>query len=176
MRKHLELKFDGFWTEKSIEKIPNKSGVYIVFDGLLDNDGTTVSLEKVLYVGASENCSGAVEGSDMWEKWHEGCGISNITDDNDIPTSSGEDNELFFSFAPIEGEDAQRAAAAITFEQSPTTNSDEEKAAFPYEDTKINLAGKTGILNTDYEIVMDYPDAPMDDDNRTDEFMDLDMK
>jgi hypothetical protein len=176
MRKHLELTFDGFWNERSIEKIPHESGVYVVFDGLLDDDGTSVSLERVIYIGASEDCAAAVQDSDMWEQWREQSGVTNITDDNDIPATSGEDNELFFSFAPIETSDAQRAAAAITFEQTPASSGEEQTTSFAYEDTKINLYGKTGLLNTDYEVVMDYADAPPEDDNRTDEFMDLGMK
>jgi hypothetical protein len=170
------LTFEGFWNERSIEKIPHKSGVYIVFDGLLDDDGKSVSLEDILYIGSSADCGAAVKDSDMWEAWREECGISNITDDNDIPAISGEDNELFFSFAPVKGEDAARAAAAITFEQTPRTNNEEEKIAFAYEDTKINLYGKTGILNTDYEVVMDYADAPPEDDSISDEFIDHSMK
>ena len=176
MRKHLELTFDGFWNERSIDKIPHESGVYIVFDGLLDDDGKSVSLENILYVGSSADCWAAVKESDMWEAWREKCGISNITDDNDILAPSGEDNELFFSFAPIKDEDAARAAAAITFEQIPRTSSEAQIASFAYEDTKINLYGKTGLLNTDYEVVMDYADAPPEDDSISDEFIDQTMK
>jgi hypothetical protein len=176
MRKHLELTFDGFWNERSIEKIPHESGVYIVYDGLLDDDGKSTSLTNILYIGSSADCAAAVADSDMWETWREESGISNITDDNDIPAPSGEDNELFFSFAPVKGEDAARAAAAITFEQTPCTNSEEQTKAFAYEDTKINLYGKTGLLNTDYEVVFDYADAPPEDDSISDEFIDQTMK
>ncbi len=172
MRKHLELTFDGFWNEKSIEKIPHKSGVYLVTDGLIDDEGKSTSLQKLIYVGESEDVAAAIEGSDMWETWREECGLSNITDEDDIPALSGEDNELFFSFAPIESPDRERAAAAIIFEQGPPMNDEAQKTDFPYEDTKMNLYGKTGLLNTDYEVVMDYPDAPAEDDSRTDEFMD----
>ncbi len=172
MRKHLEITFDGFWNEKSIEKIPHESGVYVVTDGILDEEGKDTSLQRLIYVGESEDCAAAIEGSDMREAWREECGVSNITDEDDIPAASGEDNELFFSFAPIESPDRERAAAAIIFEQAPPANDEAQKNEFPYEDTKINLYGKTGLLNTDYEVVMDYPDAPAEDDSRTDEFMD----
>lgn len=172
MRKHLEITFDGFWNEKSIEKIPHKSGVYVVTDGLFEDEGKTTSLQRLIYVGESEDVGAAIEASDMWEAWREECGVSNITDEDDVVVPSGEDNELFFSFAPMESPDRERAAAAIIFEQAPPLNDEAQKTDFPYEDTKINLYGKTGLLNTDYEVVMDYPDAPAEDDSRTDEFMD----
>jgi hypothetical protein len=172
MRQHIEITFDGFWNERSIDKIPHESGVFIVTDGLLDDDGKSVALERIIYVGESEDVAAAVANSDMWDAWREECGISNITDENDIPATSGEDNELFFSFAPLPSPDRERAAAAITFEHAPALNDEELKTAFPYEDTKMNLYGKTGLLNTDYEVVMDYADAPPEDDSRTDEFID----
>lgn len=176
MRKHLELTFEGFWNERSIEKIPHESGVYIVFDGLLDDEGNSVALERILFIGSSEDCAATIKDSDKWESWREECGVSNITDDNDIQTASGEDNEIFFSFAPIDIEDAPRAAAAIIFEQTPPSNTTEQMTDFPYDDTKINLYGKTGILNTDYEVVMDYADAPPEDNSISDEFIDQSMK
>ncbi|MEE9542577.1 MAG: hypothetical protein V3V95_02195 [Thermodesulfobacteriota bacterium] len=172
MRQHIEITFEGFWNEKSIDKIPHASGVYVVSDGLLDDDGTTVALERTIYIGESEDVGAAIAGSDMWDAWREQCGVSNITDDDDITTPSGEDNELFFSFAPVESPERERAAAAMIFEQYPQLNSEEEKTEFAYEDTKMNIFGKTGILNTDYEVILDYADAPPEDSGRTDEFMD----
>lgn len=172
MRQHIEITFEGFWNEKSIDKIPHESGVYIVSDGLLDDDGESVALERTIYIGESEDVGAAITGSDMWEEWQEECGLSNITDDDDIPALIGEDNELFFSFAPIESPERGRVAAAMIFEQTPSLNSEEQKTEFAYDDTKINLHGKTGLLNTDYEVVMDYADAPPEDSGRTDEFMD----
>ena len=172
MRQHIEITFEGFWNEKSIDKIPHASGVYVVIDGILGDDGKDVALQRLIYIGESEDVGAAIEGSDMWEAWHEECGISNLTDEDDSPALSGEDNELFFSFAPVESPERERAAAAMIFEQAPPLNSDEQKTEFPYEDTKIKLHGKTGILNTDYEVVLDYADAPPEDSGRTDEFMD----
>ena len=172
MRQHIEITFDGFWNERSIEKIPQASGIYVVTDGLLSEEGKDVALERIIYIGESENVAAAVANSDMWEAWREECGVSNITDENDIPSLSGEDNELFFSFAPAESPIRERAVAAMIFEHGPSLNNEEQKTDFAYEDTKINLFGKTGLLNTDYEVVMDYADAPPEDDNRTDEFMD----
>lgn len=172
MRQHIEITFDGFWNEKSIDKIPHESGVYVVTDGVLDDEGTGTSLQRLIYIGESEDVNAAIAGGDLWDKWREECGVSNITDEDDIPALSGEDNELFFSFAPLPSPDRERAAAAMVFEQYPPINDEEQKEKFVYEDTKMNLYGKTGLLNTDYEVVLDYADAPPEDDNRTDEFID----
>jgi hypothetical protein len=172
MRKHIDVTFEGFWNERSLEKIPHESGIYIVTDGLLDEDGKSVALERILFVGSSEDAAASISNSETRDLWREECGVSNITDEDDITVLDGEDNELFFSFAPLPSPERERAAAAIVFEHTPKLNDEEEKIAFAYADTKINLHGKTGLLNTDYEVVMDYADAPAEDDNRTDEFID----
>ena len=140
MAKRIFLNFDGFWIEKSVEKLPQQSGIYMVYEGLYDEESKSVHLEKLIYVGEADNVCESVKGSEKFEEWKGEC---------------GEKNELFFAFAPMEGPDRERGMAAIIYEQEPPVN-DQYKDAFPYEDTEMEIAGKTGLLVSTFEVVTEH--------------------
>ena len=154
MRKAYTVNFDGFWSEGSLKKVPTESGVYVVFAGVYDDDSDTVSLEKTLYIGAGSNVQEVIKASPLWDEWKE---ASCLPLDADNPEDGlGDPNELYFAFAPVEGEEnSDRVASAMVFEQKPPVNDESGYSQFSYADTKIELTGKTGILNTAYEIVFE---------------------
>ena len=140
MAKRIFLDFDGFWIERSMDKLPPQSGIYMVYEGLYDEETKSVHLEKLIYVGEADNACESVNGHEKFEEWKGAC---------------GEKNELFFAFAPIEGPDRERAMAAIVYEQAPPVN-DKYKDLFPFEDTEMEIAGKTGLLVSTFEVVTEH--------------------
>ena len=146
--KQINLDFDGFWIERKMEKLPQQAGIYVVYEGAYDEEGKSVHLEKIVYVGKSDNFAAQINGHEKFGAWKEEC---------------GESNELFFACAPIEGEDREIAFAALIYEQEPPVN-EQYKDVFPFEDTEIELSGKTGLLVTTFEVVTELAVVEDDDD------------
>lgn len=152
MRKRYVLDFDGFWIEDSIDKVPAASGVYVVYGGIYNEETKETALETIIYVGGATNAQAAITSSPHWDEWRE---ASRLPLNPDEPEEGfGEVNDIFFAFAPVTVDnDPERAAAAVVFEQMPKVNtSTGDFDAFPYEDTKMSVTGKTGLLNTQYEV------------------------
>ncbi len=152
MRKRYVLDFNGFWIEDSIDKIPAASGVYVVYGGIYDEETKKTSLETIIYVGAAHDVRAEVASSKLWDEWRE---ASRLPLNPDEPEEGlGEVNDIFFAFAPVTADnEPERAAAAVVFEQIPKVNTETgDYDEFQYEDTKMSVTGKTGLLNTEYEV------------------------
>jgi len=106
MSKAISLEFDGFWIEQSIAKLPKESGIFAVFEGTYDRDTNKVSLGKLIFIGESDNAHDSVNNEEELSKWKTFRGDPEEEDDG-----FSEKGELFFSFAPANSPDRERAAA-----------------------------------------------------------------
>jgi hypothetical protein len=132
----IPMEFDGFWIEDAVDKLPAEAGIYTVFGGAYDPDDKSVKLEYTIYIGWADNVREAVKASRHWDDWRKEC----------------EDGwKLCFNFAPVAVPNNERGAAALIFEQKPPVN-EEYKYKFPFDDTKVWLTGKTGLLDTTFEV------------------------
>ncbi len=143
----ISLEFDGFWIEKSAPKIPEESGIYAVFEGNYEPSTNQVSLEKIIYIGTSDNVHDAVNNEESLAHWKTFRGNPDEEDDG-----FNEKGDLFFCFAPATGQERERGAAALIFEQKPPANDKKQTKDFAYEETSINLTGNRGLLTPIFTI------------------------
>lgn len=161
MKEFYTVAFDGFWMDgESAEKMPTIGGVYVVYEGIFNEDNKTSSLEKTLYISSCDNARATINDEANLEQWMD---------------AKEDGHDLFFALAELPSPEKERVAAALVFEQKPPLNSDEEVSKFPFEDTRISLKGKTGLLNTEWEVVMDFGDPDVEDSNIDDSMDDTDL-
>jgi len=126
------LDFDGYWRDENKSGIPNKSGIYCVYECKYNKEEKTVTILKLIYIGESDDVGDRIAKHEKRRDWlkHVGAG-----------------NELCYSFAGIGAASRERAEAAMIFEHKPIENT-EYVDSFPYDTTTINLSGKTAKLHT----------------------------
>jgi hypothetical protein len=131
------LQFDGYWSVKGINDMPKKSGIYCVYAGTLNQETRLISLRTLIYIGESENV-----GDHIWEhkKWHEWRRYLN------------EDEQQWFSFAPVEPTSRVRVEAALIFRRKPPANS-EYKDSFPFDKTTISTTRKNRFLPARFTVL-----------------------
>lgn len=134
--KTINLEFDGYWLEKNIGGIPKQSGIYVVYECSYNAQANTVSLLKVIYIGEAENVNERIAKHEKWPLWRKHCGVN---------------NQICFSFAPVTNPDRQRGEAAMIYKHKPPVN-DEYKYTFPFDQTTMNLTGKTNLLETYFTV------------------------
>lgn len=130
------IEFDGYWREPHKSDLPAKSGIYCVYSAVFDAQAKTVSLKKLIYIGESEDVQARVANHEKLPDWQG-------------HLKSGE--VLSYSFGPVASANRVRCEAAMIFEHKPPVNS-EYTAAFPFDQTRINLSGKTALLHTSFTV------------------------
>ena len=131
MSKIISLELGGYWREVNIGYIPEKSGIYVVYECTHDSERKTVSLHKVIYVGESENVNARIKTHEKWPEWRRQCGVN---------------RQVCFSFAPTTNPDRERGEAALIYKHKPPVN-EEYKYSFPFPETTMDLEGKTELLS-----------------------------
>ena len=134
--KTISLEFDGYWREPNKGGVPDKSGVYVVYECYYDPQEKTVSLKKIIYMGEAGNVRDRIDGHEKWPEWRE-------------QVRAG--NQICFSFAPVGNLDRERAEAALIFKHKPPTNT-EYVNSFPFDQTTVNSKGKTALLHTSFTV------------------------
>ncbi|MBI4834800.1 MAG: GIY-YIG nuclease family protein [Planctomycetes bacterium] len=133
--KTIHLKFEVCRREPNIGKIPEKPGIYVVYECSHAILADTLDLLDVVYIGSATNANGRIAHHEKWTEWRKHCGDS---------------NQLCFFFAPI-AKDRKRTEAALIYKHKPPVN-DEYKHEFPFGETTIILSGKTGLLRTYFTV------------------------
>lgn len=134
--KTINLDFEGYRIEAKKNSIPSKSGIYCVYSCIHNEKENTVSIKKLLYIGESENLHSRIATHNRLDDWKKKLSATET---------------LCYSFALINGDDRNRAEAALIFKHTPPMNT-EYIDNFPYKDTKISLSGKAKFLTTNFII------------------------
>ena len=134
--KTINLEFDGYWREPNKSSVPDKSGVYVVYECSYDAEKKTVSLKKIIYMGESGNARDRIDGHEKWPEWRKQVRAGNV---------------ICFSFAPIGNPDRERAEAALIFKHKPPTNT-EYVNSFPFDETTVTSTGMTALLHTSFTV------------------------
>lgn len=132
--KSISLKFDGYWPEKAKNSIPSHSGIYCVYGGT-QNDNGTVTINKLIYIGESQDVNERIVFHEKEPTWRKHLAWNEV---------------LIFSTAPILI-DRVRAEAALIYRHKPPVN-DEYKYSFPFDDTQMTLSGTTAQLETSFTV------------------------
>lgn len=134
--KEISLTFDGYWLEPNISSIPDKSGIYVVYECSYNAQSKTVSLKKVIYIGEAGDVNDRIENHENWPEWRDEC---------------GNNNQICFTFAPVKSPDRERGEAALIYKHKPPVN-EEYVNSFPFDETTMKLSGKTILLNTNFTV------------------------
>jgi len=135
--KTYNLEFDGYWRTPKINGMPAKSGIYCVYACTYNPRERTVSLQRLLYIGESENVRSRVSNHESWGDWKR-------------KLRSGE--ELCFNAALIAPEAArERSEAAMIFKHKPPCNS-EYVNSFPFDKTTVRTSGENALLSSVFTV------------------------
>lgn len=130
------IDFDGYWREPNKGGVPDKSGIYCVYTCTFDQKAKTVSLKKLVYIGESGNVRDRIADHEKQEDWE---------------SHLKQDQQLCYSFGAVTAASRERCEAAMIFKHKPPENT-EYVDSFPYDQTTMNLSGKTALLNTSFTV------------------------
>ena len=130
------IELDGYWREANKGSIPAKSGVYCVYSCVHNANEKTVSIKKLIYIGESEDVNDRVSAHEKLPDWKK-------------HLKSGE--VLCYSFGGVTATNRARCEAAIIFKHKPPENT-EYVSSFPFDQTTMNLSGKTALLSTSFTV------------------------
>lgn len=71
MLKNFTLELEGFFTNFSIVNVPQKSGVYFVFAGVMNAEDDSCTLARLLYIGGSADVKKRLEVSENRSQFDE---------------------------------------------------------------------------------------------------------
>ena len=128
--------FEGYWSYKNRGYIPDKSGVYCVYSGKLNQSTNKVTLRKLIYIGESYDVRQRLQNHETLDEWKK-------------YLQSGED--IWFSFASVESAYRVRVEAALINHHKPPVNV-EYKENFPYDTTKITTKGANALLSSVFTV------------------------
>lgn len=134
--KTFDISFEGYWREPKIGGIPNKSGVYCVYECTHNTSAETVSIHRLIYIGESADVNRRINGHEKWNDWKR-------------YVRSG--NQLCFSFGYIESDYRERVEAALINEHQPPVNS-EYKYRFPFDTTTVRTSGCNAKLRSEFTV------------------------
>jgi len=131
-----ELVFDGYWREPNKGGIPDKSGVYCVYECTHDETEKNVTIHRLIYIGQGENVRTRVANHEKWNDWKK---------------YVRGNNQLCFSFAPVDKDTIDRIEAALIFKHTPPENT-EYIDSFPFDKTTIISEGRTFLLYKNFTV------------------------
>jgi excinuclease UvrABC nuclease subunit len=134
--KTFKVEFLGYWRERYIENIPNRSGIYCVYECTYDTFSDTVSIHRLIYIGEAGNVKDRIINHEKKPEW------KRYVDPG---------NELCFSFGYVESKNRSRAEAAFIYNHRPLVNTDYVDE-FPFPSTAITSKGRTAKLSTNFTI------------------------
>ena len=133
---NFSLEFAGYWRYKRKGSVPKDPGLYCVYTCIYSGKRKSCSLQKLVYIGASEDVRACIADHGRLDDWE-----SHI--------DTGE--ELCFSFAPAGLETLERLAAAMIFKHKPPENT-VFKDSFPFDPTTLTLSGEAGFLSKSFTV------------------------
>jgi hypothetical protein len=68
MQQHA-LSFKGYWREPNRAGIPTQRGIFCVYSCTFDPEQKTVTIHRLLYVGAAENARDEIAQHPKWQEW-----------------------------------------------------------------------------------------------------------
>jgi len=130
------VELQGYWRDKNKSGISNHSGVYFVYVATYNQQKETVLLNKLIYIGESDNVNVRVQNHEKYEEWK---------------TYLSKGQELYFSTGQVDDNDRFRVEAAYIFKHKPHVNT-EYVNSFPFDQTTINSSGTTALLDTSFKV------------------------
>jgi len=133
--KTIHLTYEGYWREPNISGIPAGAGVYSVY-ACTHNQDNTVTLQKLIYIGESENVRTRISNHEKWPEWRRHLRMG---------------QQLCFNYAPVPV-DRLRAEAALINHHKPPVNT-EYVGAFPFPQTTVYTNDRSALLSPVFTVV-----------------------
>lgn len=130
------ITFQGYCREENKGSVPSKSGIYCVYRCTYDESVKAVSLKELIYIGEADDIKDRLAYHEKLSDWKG-------------RLKQGE--QLCYSFGGVEPRSRERCEAAMVFWHEPPENI-EFKNAFPFDETTMNLSGKTAHLDTNFTV------------------------
>lgn len=134
--KTFNQKFEGYWREPNKNGIPNKSGIYCVYECTYNMKERNVTIHKLIYIGESDNVNLRIVNHEKLNDWKK-----HVRDGS----------QLCYSFSEAAGENRNRLEAAFIYRHQPPENT-EYKNNFPFDKTIVKSDGDIALLK-DYFVV-----------------------
>ena len=135
--KNYFLNYDGYWRKPNISGLPANSGIYSVYACVHNISVATVTIDRLLYIGESENVRNRIANHERWDDWAR-------------KLKTGE--ELCFNAALISpAASRERAEAAMIHHHKPPCNV-EYVNAFPFDTTTVRTYGKNAKLDGHFSV------------------------
>ena len=136
-----KIVFQGYWRRINVGSIPDKSGIYCVYECKYNAEKKSVTLINLLYIGQAENVRTRIQNHEK-------------LNDIEMYIKKGDNsNELCFSFASVESanRDRDRVEAAMIYQHKPPFN-DHYTDKFDFDTTTIKSTGTVALLDTDFTV------------------------
>jgi len=130
------IEFDGYWREPNKSSVPALSGIYCVYACTHNTQANTVSVRKLIYIGESGNVRLRISNHPKQRDWER-------------HLEAGE--QLCYNFGAVAAGSRVRCEAAMIFKHKPPENT-EYVNEFPFDQTTMNLSGKTALLHTSFTV------------------------
>lgn len=130
------LNFEGYWRYINRGGVPKSSGVYCVYTSIYNEQKKTITLNKLIYIGESENVNERLQNHEKEDYWKKHLKANEI---------------LSFSCAKVESSYRERTEAALIFKHKPPVNT-EYVTSFPFDTTTIKSNGETALLNPSFTV------------------------
>ena len=135
-KQRVQLKFDGYWLEMRMNDIPEKAGIFCVYECRMALASGRVTPLKLIYIGESGNVRKRISGHEKMGKWK---------------SHVGSGNKLGFSFAPLKDEVRKQVEAAMIFKFKPPVNTI-HKMFFQFDRTIVITSGMTDLLEAFFTV------------------------
>lgn len=129
-------KFEGYWVDGIEGSLPKKSGVYCVYECIHNVKEKTVKIEKLIYIGESENVDKRISNHEKKEDWKK---------------QLKNDRIICYSFTQVENDHRTRVEASLIFQHKPILN-EEYMVNFPFDKTTIISEGANAMLDAFFTV------------------------
>jgi excinuclease UvrABC nuclease subunit len=122
--------FKGYWREPNKGGIPKESGVYCVYRCTYNKLLNNISIHELIYIGESDNVNNRINTHEKLSDWSK---------------YLKPDEQLCYSFTPVDDNYRTRVEAALIYRHKPPVNI-EYKDNFPFDKTIVNTSGANSHL------------------------------
>ena len=131
-----KLHFEGSIADSFRQRLPQYSGIYLVYRGRFDSKENLFYCREIIYIGQASNIRGRINNHDRR---------------NDFLAARGKDEVIFYSYAPLETSVLDIVEGALIFVMKPRLNNN-GKDTYAYQPVHVMSDGACALLDTDFEI------------------------
>jgi excinuclease UvrABC nuclease subunit len=134
--KSFNQSFEGYWREPNKGSLPQKSGVYCVYECTFNQAKKNVSIHELIYIGESEDVNKRVSNHEKLKDWEK---------------HVRKGNQLCYCFTEVDDDDRDRVEAALINKHKPPENT-EYKNDFPFDTTSLDISGDAALLEKSFVV------------------------